>query len=135
MFVVEAIHKYPEHKVDKLESFDPVQFSIYLDYMGWSHVKELFMGWVVSVISWALISWLLLDWLLRFKNNDPGEGCCAGGIDNRPDSADPKEFRVFFGLINLSAAFCVITIFVLVRTMYAHWLPTRAFPYSQQSRD
>ena len=100
-------------------------YGITTHYMGIYHVKELLIGWITSIFSFSFISWLLIDFLLRHKNDDPGEGCCSGGIENRPDITDLKEFRVYHTIIALSAVFSFITILVLIRTIYAHYYPTR----------
>ena len=91
-----------------------------LNYMGQSHVKELFIGWSVSVASYLLIGWFVLTWLVRF-----GGSCCGNGPENQPDTSDPVSWRVFHSSFVLSTAVGILTIIILWRTMYVHLNPLR----------
>ncbi len=91
-----------------------------LNYMGQSHVKELFLGWSVSVVSYLLIGWFLSTWLVRF-----GGSCCGNGPENQPDTSDPVSWRVFHSSFVLSAAVGIVAIIALWRTAYVHLNPLR----------
>ncbi len=97
-----------------------------MTYMGKSHMREIVLAIIITLFSYLVIGWLLLDFLFRFKNDDPGEGCCKATAANEPDITDPLEWRVFHGIFTLMAAISFLTTLQLLRTMFVHMYPLRA---------
>lgn len=97
-----------------------------MSYMGKSHMREIIIAIIMTLFSYAIIGWLLVDFLFRFKNDDPGEGCCKASAANEPDINDPLEWRVFHGIFTLMSAIAFLTVITLVRTMFTHMVPLRS---------
>ncbi len=98
-----------------------------LTYLGKSHLREVFLGILASLLGYAFLTWLQLDFLFRFKNDGAeGEGCCANSAANRPDPTVAVEWRVFNSCYTLMAALAFATAWFMLRAVIVHLRPAHA---------
>jgi len=81
-----------------------------------AHAKELFVGWLSSLIVYAAVFWAQLGWLERFHS----AACCSGGVADTSDALDLNTYR---SAVLLEIVFCIIGTIFLLRTFFTHMNP------------
>jgi hypothetical protein len=90
---------------------------------GTSYIREMSSAFAVSAVAWVIGLILQGTFLFGFKNDDPGEGCCAATPENLPDLTDPVEWRSFSNMYLLVFATCMAGIWWLFRVIIADYHP------------
>jgi hypothetical protein len=105
-------------------------------YFSLFHTREITIGWISSILSFLVISWQLISWLDKFSKvcNQAGEAGCPSKNSDPAIGVDP-EYRIFANTMLLGTILSLVTLIVLMRTLFAHFSPLRVVTHLVNAKD
>lgn len=89
-------------------------------YLSAAFVKEIFLGYIASLIIYIFVFWILLGWLLR----QDGAGCCSGPDINalflEPSGMNYNNYR--FAIL-MVVTLNIVGVIEMIRVFFVHMNP------------